>query len=169
MNRIKNNLYWLYLLIMVLNMILILFEIFHPTPNQIDIFETILINAITGAFVSLCICVFDYKNESERQDTIFINNIRDYYLWLQSFKDNLNEIKDNKNYLKVYDEYYFRINAYNSLIREKDDNSFYSKYLDLLDTHNITDAKVFFALDYIGKTNRQNIKNAKTLIDETLD
>ena len=169
MNRIKNNLHWLYLLILVLIMILFLVEIFHPTPNQIDIFETILINAITGAFVSLCICVFDYKNESERQDTIFINNIRDYYLWLQSFKDNLNEIKDNKNYLKVYDEYYFRINAYNSLIREKNDISFYAKYLDLLDTHNITDAKVFFALDYIGKTNRQNIKNAKTLIDETLD
>ena len=70
MNRIKNNLYWLYLLIMVLIMIMILVEIFHPTPNQIDIFETILINAITGAFVSLCICVFDYKNENERQDTI---------------------------------------------------------------------------------------------------
>ena len=42
--------------------------------------------------MSLCICVFDYKNESERQDTIFINNIRDYYLWLQSFKDNLSAL-----------------------------------------------------------------------------
>lgn len=119
--------------------------------------------------MSLCICIFDYKNESERQDTIFLNNIRDYYLWLQSFKDSLNKIKNNKNYLKVYDEYYFRINSYNNLIKEKNDISFYAKHLDLLDVYSITDAKVFFVLDYIGKKNKKNIKNAKTLIDETLD
>ena len=28
---------------------------------------------------------------------------------------------------------------------------------------------MFFVLDYIGKKNKKNIKNAKTLIDETLD
>lgn len=125
MNKIKNSMYWLFLLITTLIIILIVVEIFYPTPNQIDIYETILINAITGAFVSLCMCIFDYKNESERQDTIFLNNIRDYYLWLQDFKANLNKIKNNKNYLKVYDEYYFRINSYNNLIKEKNDISFY--------------------------------------------
>lgn len=169
MNKIKNSMYWLFLLITTLIIILIVVEIFYPIPNQIDIYETILINAITGAFVSLCMCIFDYKNESERQDTIFLNNIRDYYLWLQGFKANLNKIKNNKKYLKVYDEYYFRINSYNNIIKEKNDISFYAKHLDLLDAYNITDAKVFFALDYIGKKNKKNIKNAKTLIDETLD
>lgn len=169
MNKIKNSMFWLYLLITILIIILIFVEIFHPTPNQIDICETILINAITGAFVSLCICVFDYKNERERQDTIFLNNIRDYYLWLQSFKEKLNDLKSNKNYLKIYDEYYFRINSYNNLIKEKNDISFYARYLDLLESYNIADAEIFFALDYISKKNKQNLKNAKALIDETFD
>ena len=169
MNKIKNSMFWLYLLITILIIILIFVEIFHPTPNQIDICETILINAITGAFVSLCICVFDYKNESKRQDTIFLNNIRDYYLWLQSFKEKLNDLKSNKNYLKIYDEYYFRINSYNNLIKEKNDISFYARYLDLLESYNIADAEIFFALDYISKKNKQNLKNAKALIDETFD
>ena len=169
MNKIKNSMFWLYLLITTLIIILIFVEIFHPTPNQIDICETILINAITGAFVSLCICVFDYKNERERQDTIFLNNIRDYYLWLQSFKEKLNDLKSNKNYLKIYDEYYFRINSYNNLIKEKNDISFYARYLDLLELYNIADAEIFFALDYISKKNKQNLKNAKALIDETFD
>ena len=169
MNKIKNSMFWLYLLITTLIIILIFVEIFHPTPNQIDICETILINAITGAFVSLCICVFDYKNERERQDTIFLNNIRDYYLWLQSFKEKLNDLKSNKNYLKIYDEYYFRINSYNNLIKEKNDISFYARYLDLLESYNIADAEIFFALDYISKKNKQNLKNAKALIDETFD
>lgn len=169
MDKIKNSMFWLYLLITTLIIILIFVELFHPTPNQINICETILINVITGAFVSLCMCIFDYKNESERQDTIFLNNIRDYYLWLQGFKANLNKIKNNKNYLKVYDEYYFRINSYNNIMKEKNDISFYTKHLDLLDAYNITDAKVFFAFDYIGKKNKKNMKNAKILIDETLD
>ena len=161
--------YWLFLLITILIIILIVVEIFYPTPNQIDIYKTILINAITGAFVSLCMCIFDYKNESERQDTIFLNNIRDYYLWLQGFKDDLNKIKNKKNYLKVYDEYYFRINSYNNIIKEKNDISFYARYLDLLESYNITDAEIFFALHYISKKNKQNLKNAKALIDETFD
>ena len=169
MNKIKNSMFWLYLLITILIIILIFVEIFHPTPNQIDICETILINAITGAFVSLCICVFDYKNESERQDAIFLNNIRDYYLWLQSFKEKLNDLKSNKNYLKIHDEYYFRINSYNNLIKEKNDISFYARHLDLLESYNIADAEIFFALDYISKKNEQNLKNAKALIDETFD
>jgi len=169
MNKIKNSMYWLFLLITILIIILIVVEIFYPTPNQIDIYKTILINAITGAFVSLCMCIFDYKNESERQDTIFLNNIRDYYLWLQGFKDDLNKIKNKKNYLKVYDEYYFRINSYNNIIKEKNDISFYARYLDLLESYNITDAEIFFALHYISKKNKQNLKNAKALIDETFD
>ena len=169
MNKIKNSMYWLFLLITILIIILIVVEIFYPTPNQIDIYKTILINAITGAFVSLCMCIFDYKNESERQDTIFLNNIRDYYLWLQGFKDDLNKIKNKKNYLKVYDEYYFRINSYNNIIKEKNDISFYARYLDLLESYNITDAEIFFALHYISNKNKQNLKNAKALIDETFD
>ena len=169
MNKIKNSMYWLFLLITILIIILIVVEIFYPTPNQIDIYKTILINAITGAFVSLCMCIFDYKNESERQDTIFLNNIRDYYLWLQGFKDDLNKIKNKRNYLKVYDEYYFRINSYNNIIKEKNDISFYARYLDLLESYNITDAEIFFALHYISKKNKQNLKNAKALIDETFD
>lgn len=168
MNKIKDSIFYLLIFIIILNCILFLIEVFYPTPNQIDIVETILINIITGAFVSLCICIFDYKNESERQDTIFLNNLRDYYLWLQSFKKNLNDIKNNKNYLKIYDEYYFRINTYNNLVKEKNDISFYAKNLDLLEAYNIADAEVFFELDYIGKKNKQNVKNAKNLIDETL-
>lgn len=167
MKKIKSSIYYLSIFLLISIFAFLSLKVFHLTFGIVDASEIVL-NIFIGAFVPWCMCIFDYIHEVDRQDSIFLNGLQYYYSWLNSFEKSLNSIKESKKYLKIYNEYYLRLQVLNNLIKEKNDVCFYEKHPDLLHAIDITDGLIFYALDYDSKKNKENVKNAKILLEETL-
>lgn len=167
MKKIRSSISFWLISLLILNLALIVLDMFQPTSSGVTVSE-VLFNIFISIFLSWYMCILDYWQEIDHQETIFLNCLQYYYIWLNSFEKSLNEIKENENYLRLYDEYYLRLQVLNNLIKEKNDIDFLEKNRKLFDIIDLTDGLIFYAFDYKMKKYKEDETNAKHFLEATL-
>lgn len=167
MKKIRSSIIFWLISLLILNLALIVLDMFQPTSSGVTVSE-VLFNIFISIFLSWCMCMLDYWQEIDYQETIFLNCLQYYYIWLNSFEKSLNEIKKDENYLILYDEYYLRLQVLNNLIKEKNDIDFFEKHRKLFDIIDLTDGLIFYAFDYKMKKYKENETIAKRFLEDTL-
>ena len=87
--------------------LILIFKLIKLKTNQLSntFLETVLINLITGCFVSIVVAYIDYKNKIDEEIDYFCREMQTYYFYISEIEKCIKKYNDPKTCMPVIDGY----------------------------------------------------------------